>query len=146
MYIQKMPKILIIDGQGGRIGSQLIEALRERIKDAEITAVGTNSIATANMLKVSPDSAATGENPVIVACRKADVIAGPVGIVIADSLGGEVTPKMAKAVGQSNAARVLIPVNRCDNMVAGVGDVPLTALIRDAAGLIQKTLDNKARM
>ena len=139
-------KILIIDGQSGRIGSQLIEALRERIKDAEITAVGTNSIATANMLKVSPDSAATGENPVIVACRKADVIAGPVGIVIADSLGGEVTPKMAKAVGQSNAARVLIPVNRCDNMVAGVGDVPLAALIRDAAGLIQKTLDNKARM
>ena len=141
-----MPRILIIDGQGGRIGSQLIEALRERIKDAEITAVGTNSIATANMLKVSPDSAATGENPVIVACRKADVIAGPVGIVIADSLGGEVTPKMAKAVGQSNAARVLIPVNRCDNMVAGVGDVPLTALIRDAAGLIQKALDNKERM
>lgn len=138
-----MPRILIIDGQGGRIGSQLIEALRERIKDAEITAVGTNSIATANMLKASPDSAATGENPVIVACRKADVIAGPVGIVIADSLGGEVTPKMAKAVGQSNAARVLIPVNRCDNMVAGVGDVPLTALIRDAAGLIQKALDNK---
>lgn len=141
-----MPRILIIDGQGGRIGSQLIEALRERIKDAEITAVGTNSIATANMLKASPDSAATGENPVIVACRKADVIAGPVGIVIADSLGGEVTPKMAKAVGQSNAARVLIPVNRCDNMVAGVGDVPLTALIRDAAGLIQKALDNKSRM
>lgn len=141
-----MPKILIIDGQGGRIGSQLIEALRERIKDAEITAVGTNSIATANMLKVSPDSAATGENPVIVACRKADVIAGPVGIVIADSLGGEVTPKMAKAVGQSNAARVLIPVNRCDNMVAGVGDVPLAALIRDAAGLIQKALDNKEQM
>ena len=141
-----MPRILIIDGQGGRIGSQLIEALRERIKDAEITAVGTNSIATANMLKASPDSAATGENPVIVACRKADVIAGPVGIVIADSLGGEVTPKMAKAVGQSNAARVLIPVNRCDNMVAGVGDVPMTALIRDAAGLIQKALDNKERM
>ena len=141
-----MPRILIIDGQGGRIGSQLIEALRERIKDAEITAVGTNSIATANMLKASPDSAATGENPVIVACRKADVIAGPVGIVIADSLGGEVTPKMAKAVGQSNAARVLIPVNRCDNMVAGVGDVPRTAMIRDAAGLIQKALDNKERM
>ena len=77
---------------------------------------------------------------------KADVIIGPVGIVIADSLGGEVTPKMAKAVGQSNAARVLIPVNRCDNMVAGVGDVPLTALIRDAAGLIQKALDNKEQM
>lgn len=135
-----MKRILIIDGQGGRIGSQLIEALRG-LENVGITAVGTNSIATANMLKVSPDTAATGENPVIVACRRADVIAGPVGIVIADSLGGEITPEMAKAVGQSNAARVLIPVNRCDNMVAGVGDLPLTALIRDAANLIKKALD-----
>ena len=135
-----MKRILIIDGQGGRIGSQLIEALRG-LENVGITAVGTNSIATANMLKVSPDTAATGENPVIVACRRADVIAGPVGIVIADSLGGEITPEMAKAVGQSNAARVLIPVNRCDNIVAGVGDLPLTALIRDAANLIKKALD-----
>ena len=134
-----MKRIVIIDGQGGRIGSQLIEALRA-FEGVEITAVGTNSIATANMLKSSPDNAATGENPVVVACRTADVIAGPVGIVIADSLFGEVTPEMAKAVGQSGAARVLIPVNRCDNMVAGVGDVPLAALIRDAVGLIKKAL------
>ncbi len=134
-----MKRIVIIDGQGGRIGSQLIEALRA-LENVEITAVGTNSIATANMLKSSPDNAATGENPVIVACRTADVIAGPVGIVIADSLFGEVTPEMAKAIGQSGAARVLIPVNRCDNMVAGVGDLPLTALIRDAVGLIKKSL------
>ena len=133
-----MIRILVIDGQGGRIGSQLIDALREKISDIEITAIGTNSIATANMLKSSPDYAATGENPVVVNAKRADVIAGPVGIVIADSLCGEVTPKMAKAVGQSGAARVLIPVNRCDNMVAGVGDLPLTALIRDAVGLIEK--------
>lgn len=134
-----MKKIVIIDGQGGRIGSQLIEALRT-LDGVEITAVGTNSIATANMLKSSPDNAATGENPVVVACRTADVIVGPVGIVIADALFGEVTPEMAKAVGQSGAAKVLIPVNRCDNMVAGVGDLPLTALIRDAVGLVAKML------
>lgn len=139
--MKNSPKILIIDGQGGRIGAQLIEAVRERLPDAEITAVGTNSLATANMLKASPDLAATGENPVIVGCRKADVIAGPVGIVIADSLAGEITPEMARAVGQSDALRVLIPVNRCDNMVAGVGDLPLAALIRDAAELVVKALD-----
>lgn len=139
--MKNSPKILIIDGQGGRIGAQLIEAVRERLPDAEITAVGTNSLATANMLKASPDLAATGENPVIVGCRRADVIAGPVGIVVADSLAGEITPEMARAVGQSDALRVLIPVNRCDNMVAGVGDLPLAALIRDAAELVVKALD-----
>ena len=139
--MKNSPKILIIDGQGGRIGAQLIEAVRERLPDAEITAVGTNSLATANMLKASPDLAATGENPVLVGCRRADVIAGPVGIVIADSLAGEITPEMARAVGQSDALRVLIPVNRCDNMVAGVGDLPLAALIRDAAELVVKALD-----
>ena len=139
--MKNSPKILIIDGQGGRIGAPLIEAVRERLPDAEITAVGTNSLATANMLKASPDLAAPGENPVIVGCRRADVIAGPVGIVIADSLAGEITPEMARAVGQSYAWRVLIPVNRCDNMVAGVGDLPLAALIRDAAELVVKALD-----
>ena len=139
--MKNSPKILIIDGQGGRIGAQLIEAVRERLPDAVITAVGTNSLATANMLKASPDLAATGENPVIVGCRRADVIAGPVGIVIADSLAGEITPEMARAVGQSDALRVMIPVNRCDNMVAGVGDLPLAALIRDAAELVVKALD-----
>lgn len=127
-----MKKIVIIDGQGGRIGTQLIAALRERNAAAEIIAVGTNSIAAANMLKSSPDAAATGENPVIVACRDADVIAGPVGIVIADSLYGEVTPRMAKAIGQSRAARVLIPVNKCDSVVVGVGEHTLGELINEA--------------
>lgn len=137
-----MKKVLIIDGQGGRIGAQLIAALRERSRNIELIAVGTNSIATANMLKSSPDSAATGENPVIVGCRHADVIAGPVGIVIADALSGEVTPDMARAVGQSRAVRVLIPVNRCDNIVVGVTDTPLTVLIREAVEKISAALDS----
>ena len=128
-----MKKIVIIDGQGGKIGGQLIAALREKNVNANILAIGTNSTATSNMLKSSPDAAATGENPVIVACRDADIIVGPIGIVIADSLFGEVTPKMAAAVGQSRALRVLIPVNKCDSIVAGVGETPLGALITDAA-------------
>lgn len=93
----KKPNILVIDGQGGKIGSAMLDALKTSLAaggiDAELTAVGTNSIATANMLKSSPDAAATGENPVVVNCRYADYITGPVGIAIADSLNGEVTAK-----------------------------------------------------
>lgn len=135
-----MKKIVVIDGQGGKIGMQMISALREKKVQANIIAVGTNSIATANMLKSSPDGAATGENPVVVACRDADFIVGPVGIVIADSLFGEVTPKMAEAVGQSGAVRVLIPVNKCDSIVVGVRSTALGELIEEAAQQIASEL------
>lgn len=123
--------ILIIDGQGGKLGKQLIEAIRARIKNIEITAIGTNGIATSTMLKGGADYAATGENPLLVACRKADIIIGPIGIVIADSLMGEITPKMATAISQSNTLRILIPANKCDNIIAGVPDLSMSALISD---------------
>ena len=128
--------ILIIDGQGGNLGRQLVRRLREALPQADITAVGTNSTATENMLKGGADRAATGENAVIVNARRAKIIAGPLGIVIADALLGEVTPAMARAVGQSDAVRVLIPMNRCDTLVAGVADRPMGDLIDDAAGKI----------
>lgn len=96
-----MKTILIIDGQGGMLGKQMVEAVKRLQADGEIIAVGTNSIATANMLKAGADRGATGENAVIVAARSADIIVGPIGIVIADSLLGEITPKMAVALGQS---------------------------------------------
>lgn len=129
--------ILIIDGQGGRIGQLLIQGLKGRLNDAIlITAVGTNSIATASMIKAGAVEAATGENPAVVACRDADIIAGPVGIAIADSLLGEVTPKMAVAVGQSKAAKVLIPMNKCDNQVVGVKNMPMNEMIAEAVNLI----------
>lgn len=124
-------KILVIDGQGGQLGSQIIKAVVAKYPDSEITAVGTNAVATAAMMKAGAKKVATGENPVIVACRKADVIIGPIGIVIADSLMGEVTPEMAVAVGQSEAARILIPVNKCENLVAGVKNLTVSALIDD---------------
>ncbi len=126
-------KIVVIDGQGGKIGAQLIAALREKCAGAEIFAIGTNSIATSNMLRSDPDAAATGENPVVVACRDADFIVGPIGIVIADALYGEVTPAMATAIGQSGATRVLIPVNKCGSIVVGVGEAAFSSLIREAA-------------
>ena len=97
----------------------------------DITAVGTNATATATMLKAGANQAATGENPVLVACRKADIIVGPIGIVIADSLFGEITPGMAVAVGQAEAIRILLPVNKCDNLVAGISNVSMTDIVED---------------
>ena len=123
--------ILIIDGQGGQLGAQLIKAITTRFTNIKITAVGTNATATTAMVKAGADQAATGENPTIVACRKADMIIGPIGIVIADSLYGEVTAKMAVAVGQADAVRILIPVNKCENIVAGVRDLKIAEMIDD---------------
>lgn len=123
--------ILVIDGQGGQLGSQLIRTIVGNFKNVKVVAVGTNAIATAAMLKAGAHQASTGENPVVVACRKADVIVGPIGIVIADAMFGEVTPKMAMAVGQADAVRILLPVNKCDNLVAGVPDLSMNTLIED---------------
>ena len=127
-----MRNIVVIDGQGGGIGRQLVGKLRERLPQAAITAVGANCSATNAMLKAGATSGATGENAVIVACRRADVIAGPVGIVIADALGGEVTPSMAVAVAQSPAKRVLLPFNHCDNVIVGVTDYNVAHLVQSA--------------
>ena len=124
--------LTIIDGQGGMLGAQLVKEISARFPEIEITAVGTNASATAAMIKSGAKRAATGENPVVVACRTAQVIIGPIGIVIADSLFGEVTPSMALAVSQANAVRILIPMNKCDNLVAGVGDSSTSVLIEDA--------------
>ncbi len=135
-------EILIIDGQGGNLGRQLTRRLREAMPEADITAVGTNSTATENMLKGGANRGATGENAVIVNARRARVIAGPLGIVIADALLGEVTPAMANAVGCSDAVRVLIPMNRCDTLVAGVAEKSMGELIEDGVrrivALLQK--------
>lgn len=125
-------KILVIDGQGGRIGCRLIEYLRENIHDAEIVAVGTNSIATTNMMKAGADCGATGENPVIVCSADADYIVGPLGIVLADSMLGEVTERMAAAVARSKAIKILLPVNRCGTVIAGAADMSPTDLVTSA--------------
>ena len=129
--------ILIIDAQGGGIGKLLITAIKRDIPSAHITAVGTNTNATMNMMKAGADDAATGENPVIVACRSADVIVGPVGIAIADSMLGEITPRMALAVAQSKAKRVLIPFNQCRNIVVGIERAGVASLVQAAVNEIQ---------
>ncbi|MBQ1229232.1 MAG: DUF3842 family protein [Firmicutes bacterium] len=129
--------VLIIDGQGGQLGRQMVEAVRRLIPEAQITAVGTNALATSAMLRAGADRGATGENSVIVCTRDADIIVGPVGIVIADSLLGEITPAMAVAVGQSPAKKILLPVNKCNNIIIGVDGKTTSELIEDAIAKIK---------
>lgn len=131
--------ILVIDAQGGGIGKQAVSAIKKEIKGAVVTAMGTNGAATSAMLKAGADYAATGENAVIVNCRRADVIVGPVGIVIADSLLGEITPSMAAAVGQSKARKILIPVNHCDNIIVGVPDLSIGALTKNVVEILAES-------
>ena len=132
--------ILVMDAQGGGIGKQVVTAVRTRFPDVTITAVGTNAAATTAMLRSGADEGATGENAAVVCCRRADVIIGPVGIVIADAMLGEVTPRMAVAVGQSAAKRILIPVNHCANFIAGVADLSVGRLVDSVVAELEKTV------
>lgn len=122
-------KILIIDTQGGGMGKQLVMSVKKEFPQAQVGAVGTNSLAASNMLKAGADYAATGENAVVVGCRKSDVIIGPVGIAIADSMHGEITPVMAAAVGQSGAKKLLVPLNQCNNVIVGVKSTSMSYMI-----------------
>jgi hypothetical protein len=135
-----MKKIVVIDGQGGKIGSLLVARIKVEAVQHEIYAIGTNSIATSAMMKSGADFGATGENPTIVNCRDADIIVGPIGIVVADSLVGEITPAMATAVGQSKAEKVLLPINRCNNHIVGVRELSITDLIEDTVKYILSIL------
>ena len=140
-------KIIVIDGQGGRMGALLCEKIRKNQKElptgTELIAIGTNSAATAAMLKAGADCGATGENPVLVACRDADFIIGPLGIMAADSLLGEVTPAMAIAVGSSLAQKILLPVNRCNHHVVGVQDYSMARLTDEAVEDLLACLEKK---
>jgi len=132
-----MKNVLVIDAQGGGVGKQLVSAIKKELPEVTVTAVGTNSAATTAMLRAGADRSATGENAVVVNCRKADVILGPVGIVVADALLGEITPAMARAVGQSGAKRILIPFNQCDTVVVGV-EGNMAALVQAAVAELSK--------
>ena len=129
--------IVVIDGQSGRMGQLFIEKVRASGIDWPITAVGTNALATAAMLKAGATAGATGENPVLVACRKADVIVGPIGILAADAMLGEITPEMAVAVGRSEAKKLLLPVNQCGNLVAGTQVMSLSRVMEEGVELLR---------
>ena len=133
-------KVIVIDGQGGRLGQLIIENIKSNNIQCEITAIGTNSIATSAMIKAGATEAATGENPVVVACRTADIIIGPIGIVSADSLLGEVTATMATAIGRSEAIKLLVPVNKCNNKVVGVKQMSFNELVNETISELKSIL------
>lgn len=133
--------ITVIDGQGGQLGARIVKEISTQFPRVKLTAIGTNAIATSAMLKAGAKNAATGENPAVVVCRRSDVIIGPIGIVIADSLLGEVTERMALAIARSDATRILIPMNKCENIVAGVPNLNTEALIEDAISKLKEIID-----
>ncbi len=133
-------KIVVVDGQGGRLGALVVADIVSEHLPCDLLAIGTNSAATAAMLKAGASSGATGENPLLVACRNADCIIGPIGILSADSLLGEITPAMAVAVGQSAAVKLLLPVSHCNNQVIGVRPMSLNDLAREAVERLKELL------
>ncbi len=122
-------KIMVVDGQGGRIGSALIEKIKQSNIDCHIIAVGTNSVATGSMLKAGANVGATGENPVVVNSINSDVIIGPVGIAFANSLHGEVTPKMAESISGSGVYKILLPVDKCNIHIVGASKFQISDII-----------------
>jgi hypothetical protein len=134
-------KIVVIDGQGGRLGRLLVEGVKARLPQAQVYALGTNAVATAAMLKAGADFGATGENPVIRGAGDADGILGPMGIVVANAILGEVTPAMAEAVGSSRAKKFLIPMNSCGVVIAGTEELPLPAYVALAVDALAAELE-----
>jgi len=132
--------IMILDAQGGGLGRQLISQIRKEVPGTYIIAVGTNSAATGAMLKAGADEAATGENAARVVSGKADIIIGPIGMVIADAMLGEITPEMARTIAQARAKRIMIPFSNCDNYIAGVSDFSTGKLIVDAVKQLKSYL------
>lgn len=131
-------RIAVVDGQGGGIGKAIVEKFRQVFGEGiEIVALGTNSLATALMIKAGANEGATGENAVVYNASKVDIILGPIGIICANSLLGELTPLMARAIAESSAKKVLIPLNRCNVTVAGTQNKPLPHYIDDAIEIVK---------
>ena len=127
-----MKKICVIDGQGGGIGSTIIKKLKELFQETiDIIALGTNAIATAQMLKARANRGASGENAIVQTVKTVDIIIGPVGIIIANAMMGEVTPEIAKAVAGSPAKKFLIPLTQENIEIVGMSSVPLPHLIEE---------------
>lgn len=133
--------VVVIDGQSGRIGQLFVEKVIKAKLPCQLTVIGANAIATSAMLKAGASMGATGENPVIVACRTADVIVGPIGILAADAMLGEITPNMAAAVGRSTAKKLLLPVNLCNHIVIGTQSLPLSAILDEAVETLRQILN-----
>lgn len=134
-------KIAVIDGQGGGIGKAIVEKIREELGyDIELLALGTNPLATSLMLKAGANEGASGENAIVFNAPKVDIIIGSIGIIAANSMLGELSPAMARAVSESSAKKVLLPVNRCQIYIAGAKNEPLPHYIEEAVAIIKQIL------
>lgn len=134
-------RIAVIDGQGGGIGKYIIERFRKELpEDTEILALGTNAMAAASMLKAGANEGASGENAICFNAERVDIIVGPLGIIIANAMLGEITPKMSEAVAASRSRKVLLPITRDDVVLAGYKSEPLPHLIADAVSKIKEML------
>jgi hypothetical protein len=132
--------VVVMDGQGGGIGAAVIKALRTAVKeDVEILALGTNSVATARMMKAGANRGATGENAIVQTCPKADVIMGPLAVLMAHAMMGEVTPRMAEAVSMSKARKILIPLTQEKVALVGITADPLPHLVEQAVKRVKET-------
>lgn len=132
--------VVIIDGQGGGVGRALTEAVKKTYPGVHVRAVGTNALATAAMLKAGAAEGATGENAVIYNARRADVLLGPIGILAANGLLGEVTPRMAEAIGGSDAVKILLPSQRCSIRLAVGPGQSMQVYLEDAMRLLGEEL------
>lgn len=137
-------KIMVMDGQGGGVGRSLVEELHSRYPKAELIAVGTNATATSNMMKGGTGIGATGENAVLYNCTKVDAILGPIGIVMANAMLGEITPQMAEAVASSDVPILLIPMSRCHAQVMGVEERKLSDHIKEAVDRLAELVKREA--
>lgn len=130
---KKQMQVMVMDGQGGGVGKLLVEALKEAVPSAEIIAVGTNASATANMMKGGTSLGATGENAVKYNSTRVDAICGPMGILMANAMLGEITPGMAEAVSGAEVPVFLIPMGKCNAKVAGVAEKKLADYVKEVA-------------
>jgi len=128
--VKNQKKVCVIDGQGGGIGAAIIKRLKERFEERiEVIALGTNAIATAQMLKAKANKGASGSNAIVQTVKKVDVIIGPVGIIMPHAMMGELTPAMAEAICAAEARKILLPLTQENLEIVGVSGLPLPQLV-----------------
>lgn len=134
-------RIAVVDGQGGGIGRAIVEKLKNALPELEVVALGTNSAATGQMLRAGADDGATGENAIVHNMKSVDAVVGVIAIINANSMMGELSPKMAQAIGESRAYKVLLPINRCNIHVVSVEDAPLSVHLENAVKAIKEFVE-----